>query len=294
MTTFIQQLSNALALGSTYALLAVGLALVFSVMNLVNFAHGELLTVAGYTLFFLGVVEWPFLWAAVMAIVAAVAVSVGMDQVAFRPLRGASGNTMLLTSLAVSVIIQLLFQHFVDPRGRPVGVPAALRGSVSVGSIRVGSMQVAAMVIAVVTLAVVTWFLARTSLGTSLRAAAEDFETTRLMGVRANSVIATGFAVSGALAGIAGVLWVSQRTTVDPGMGLTPVLKAFIAVIVGGMGSLHGAVIAAFLLGGLETMAEGFLPANLQPVREGLVWLVVILVLLLRPAGLVAQQGQRA
>jgi branched-chain amino acid transport system permease protein len=293
MNTLIQQITNALALGSTYALLAVGLALVFSVMNLVNFAHGELLTVAGYALFFLAALEWPFVAMAIVAVALAALVAVGMDQVAFRPLRGAPGNTLLLTSLAVSVIIQLLFQHFVDPRGRPVAVPALLRGSIDVGSIRIGAMQIAALLIAITSLVAVSWFLTRTMLGTSLRAAAEDFETTRLMGVRANSVIATGLAVSGALAGIAGVLWVSQRTTVDPTMGLTPVLTAFIAVIIGGIGSLNGAVIAAFLLGGLEIMAEAYLPADLQPVRDGLVWVVVILVLMLRPSGLFAREELR-
>ena len=290
MDLTVQQIANALSLGSTYALLALGLALVFSVMRIVNFAHGELLTIAGYSLFFLAALELPFLILAVVAVLAASVGAMAMDQVAFRPFRGASGATLLLTSFAVSVMIQLLFQNFVDPRGRPVPVPELLRGSTEILGVRVGVVQLVAFLIAVITLVAMTAFLRGTSLGTSLRAAAQDFETTRLMGIRANAVIATGFAISGVLAGIAGVLWVAQRTTADPTMGLTPVLKAFIAIVIGGMGSLVGGVVAGFLLGFLEVTAEVVLPTAFQPLRDGVVWLVVILVLIMRPAGLFGRE----
>lgn len=294
MDLIIQQAANALALGATYALLALGLSLVFSIMQLVNFAHGELLTVAGYALFFLAAINLPFAILVIGAVCFAVVVAVAMERIAFRPFRGASGSTLLLTSFAISVIIQLNFQNFVDPRGRPVPIPGALRGAVSVFGVRIGVIQIVSLVTVIVVVIALSVFLHRTRLGISVRAAAQDFDATRLMGIRADAVTITVFAISGLLAGIAGVLWVAQRTTVDPFMGLTPVLKAFIAVIVGGMGSLVGGVVAAFLLAFLEIMAQAFLPPGIQPLRDGVVWIVVIAVLAIRPAGLFGTDREQA
>jgi branched-chain amino acid transport system permease protein len=288
MEVVVQQVMNALALGGTYALLALGLSLVFSIMRLVNFAHGELLTITGYALFFLGAAGAPFPLMALGGVLIGALAAVAMERVAFRPFRGASGSTLLLTSFAVAVIIQLSFQNFVDPRGRSVPIPEWLRGATSIFGFRVGVVQLVSFLITAIVLVLLTMFLRRTRLGLAVRAAAQDFDTTRLMGIRAQAVTATVFAMSGILAGIAGVLWVTQRTTVDPFMGLTPVLKAFIAVIVGGMGSLVGGVAAAFLLGFIEIMAQVFLPAQFQPLRDGIVWLIVIAVLLARPSGLFA------
>jgi branched-chain amino acid transport system permease protein len=294
MDLIIQQAANALALGATYALLALGLSLVFSIMQLVNFAHGELLTVAGYALFFLAAINLPFAILVIGAVCFAVVVAVAMERIAFRPFRGASGSTLLLTSFAISVIIQLNFQNFVDPRGRPVPIPGVLRGAVSLFGVRIGVIQIVSLVTVIVVVIALSVFLHRTRLGISVRAAAQDFDATRLMGIRADAVTITVFAISGLLAGIAGVLWVAQRTTVDPFMGLTPVLKAFIAVIVGGMGSLVGGVVAAFLLAFLEIMAQAFLPPGIQPLRDGVVWIVVIAVLAIRPAGLFGTDREQA
>jgi len=132
-------------------------------------------------------------------------------------------------------------------------------------------------------------FLRKSRMGASIRAAAQDFQITRLMGISANRVVSMVFLISGILAGIAGVLWVSQRSTVDPAMGFTPVLKGFVASIVGGLGSLPGAVVAGFLLGFIEIMVEAFLPADAQVYREGVVWFLVILALLFRPQGLLGE-----
>jgi branched-chain amino acid transport system permease protein len=284
---FIQQTINAISLGGTYALLALGLAIIFSIMGMINFAHGELMTITGYTLMYCGLAGLPFLVAAPVAVVVAIISAVAMERIAFRPVRNASAATMLVTSFAVAVILQTLFQNLISTRSQPVILPDLLAQSIHFGNMSVGINQIVSVTITIVVLIALNWFLRSTLLGMAMRAAAEDFSVTRLMGVRANGVIAGAFAISGALAGIAGVLWVAQRASVDPLMGFIPVLKAFIAAILGGLGSLTGAVAGGFALGFIEIYLAAYLPDHIQPYREALALGAVIFLLLLRPNGLV-------
>jgi len=287
-----QQLVNALALGGTYALLALGLALVFSIMGLINFAHGELMTLAGYALCFALAAAYPFWVALPLALLAAIALALLMERVAFRPVRKASMATMLLTSFAVSAILRVAFQNLISARPLPVGVPAALTGALTVGSLQVGMIQALSLASTLVLLLLLLAFFRYTTFGIAMRAAAEDFDITRLMGIRANALIASAFALSGLLAGVAAVFWVAQRGSVDPLMGFLPVLKAFIAVIVGGIGSLAGAVAGGFLLGFIEIALRAALPAELMPYRDALALVLVILVLLVRPQGLLGMRRE--
>ncbi|MGI9463397.1 MAG: branched-chain amino acid ABC transporter permease [Aestuariivirgaceae bacterium] len=287
MEIFIQQTINAISLGGTYALLALGLAIIFSIMGMINFAHGELMTITGYTLMYCGLAGFPFVIAASLAVTVAIISALIMERVAFRPVRNASPATMLVTSFAVAVILQTLFQNLISTRSQAVILPDVLAQSVHFGSLSIGINQILSIVITIVVLVLLNWFLRRTILGMAMRAAAEDFSVTRLMGVRANGVIAGAFAISGALAGIAGVLWVAQRASVDPLMGFIPVLKAFIAAILGGLGSLTGAVAGGFALGFIEIYLAAYLPDHIQPYREALALGAVIFLLLLRPHGLV-------
>ncbi|MBB4302557.1 branched-chain amino acid transport system permease protein [Rhodobium orientis] len=287
MELFLQQTVNAVALGGTYALLALGLAIVFSVMGMINFAHGELMTISGYTLMYCGIAGVPFVISVPLAILAAILAAVLMERIAFRPVRNASGATMLVTSFAVATILQILFQNLIATRSKPVALPEGLAQSVAFGDFLIGVNKLAAIGATIVMLIFLNWFLKRTSVGIAMRAAAEDFPVARLMGVRANAVIAGAFALSGLLAGVASVLWVSQRASVDPLMGFVPVLKAFIASILGGLGSLTGAVAGGFLLGFIEIYSTAFLPESLQEFKEPIGLAVVVLVLLWRPNGLI-------
>lgn len=286
MTTAIEVLVNTVSLGGTYALLALGLAVVFSMMRLVNFAHGELMTITGYTMFFCLSAGLPWVALAGVGIGAAAIAAVLMERIAFRPFRDANPMTLLLTSLAISLLLQVLFQDFISARAKGVPVPDAISGSVQLGPINIGTIQLISATTSLAMLFLLTVFFRRAKLGISMRAAAEDFAVTRLMGVRANRVIAAAFALSGLLAGVAGVLWVAQRGTVDPLMGFTPVLKAFTAAIIGGLGSLTGAVAAGFLLGFFEVGLQTYLPQDALKYRDALVWVLVIAVLLWRPHGL--------
>ena len=290
MDLFLQQILNALSLGGTYALLALGLAVVFSIIGLINFAHGELMTVAGYVMAFSLVAAVPFPLAIVLAIAAPVLLAMAMERVAFRPVRGASGTTLLLTSFAVSAILRVLFQNFISARPVPVPMPAALSGVIQIGPLHLGIIQSISIATTALMLIGLTLFLNRTVAGRAMRAASEDFAIVRLMGLRANGVVATAFAISGLLAGVAGLLWVAQRGSVDPLMGFLPVLKAFIAAIIGGLGSLTGAVAGGFLLGFIEVMLQAWLPEALLPYRDAFSIMLVIGVLLFRPQGLLARK----
>ena len=287
MDLFVQQTVNALALGGTYALLALGLAVVFSIMGLINFAHGELMTISGYTLMYCGIAGFPFAVSVPLAILAAMLAAIAMERIAFRPVRGGSGATMLITSFAVAMILQVLFQNLISARSQPVALPQLLSESLRIGSVVIGVNKIAAITATVLMLIFLDRFMNRQKTGIAMRAAAEDFAVARLMGIRANTVIAGAFAISGLLAGVAAVLWVSQRASVDPLMGFTPVLKAFIAAILGGLGSLRGAVAGGFMLGFIEVYLAAFLPQEMQEFRDPIGLGLVVLILLFRPNGMI-------
>lgn len=290
MDMFLQQLVNALSLGGTYALLALGLAVVFSIMGLINFAHGELMTAAGYGLCFSLIFGLPFPLAIVVALASAIVLVLLMERAAFRPVRGASGTTLLLTSFAVSAILRVIFQNFISARPKPVPMPVSLSGTLEIAGLHIGIIQAISILVTVIMLVGLNLFLRTTVLGRAMRAAAEDFAIVRLMGIRANAVVATAFAISGLLAGVAGVLWVAQRGSVDPLMGALPVLKAFIAAIIGGLGSLSGAVAGGFLLGFIEVFLQAYLPDSLLSYRDAFAILLVIAVLLFAPQGILARK----
>lgn len=287
MEQFIQQTVNAISLGGTYALLALGLAIIFSVMGMINFAHGELMTTTGYVLMFCGLAGMPFYLSVPLGVTAAMLAAMAMERLAFRPVRNASGATMLVTSFAVAIILQTLFQNFISKRSQPVILPDVLAQSVNVAGLTIGVNQIASISVTILMLILLNHFLTKTAIGIAMRAAAENFPVARLMGVKANAVISGAFAISGMLAGVAGVLWVAQRASVDPLMGFVPILKAFIAAILGGLGSLTGAVAGGFALGFIEIFLTAYLPEHTQPFKESIALGIVIVLLLWRPNGLI-------
>jgi branched-chain amino acid transport system permease protein len=209
-----------------------------------------------------------------------------MERVAFRPMRRADVTSLLITSFAVSEIIKIMFQNGISARPVPVVLPGWISGTVQLGSVRVGTISIISIIAVALSLAVLVLILRRTALGIAMRAAAEDFAVVRLMGIKANHVVALAFAISGALAGVAAVLWVAQRGSVDPLMGATPVLKAFIATVLGGLGSLSGAVLGGFVVGIVEVFLQGYLPEAMLPYREAISLSIIIGILVLRPDGI--------
>ncbi|MEM8822574.1 MAG: branched-chain amino acid ABC transporter permease [Pseudomonadota bacterium] len=293
MELFVQQSINALSLGGIYALLALGLAVVFSIVRLINFAHGEVMTVTGYGMWFILLLNLPVAMAIAVGFLSAIIIAVLMERVAFRQMRGADVTTLLITSFAISQIIQVLFQNGISARPVAVVLPDWLTASVMVGPVRVGMVSILSILVVCLALFALRAILTRSVTGIAMRAAAEDFPVVRLMGISANRVIATAFAISGALAGIAAILWVATRGSVDPLMGAIPVLKAFIATVVGGLGSLSGAVLGGFVLGAVEVYLQAFLPEAALPYRDAISLSIIVGILVLRPEGLIPGPASR-
>jgi branched-chain amino acid transport system permease protein len=279
-----QNLVNALSLGSLYALLALGVALVFSIMGLINFAHGDLLMLVGYLL--LAFAAFPPVFAILLAIAAGVVAAVGMERVAFRPARGASPMTLLMTSFAVSSLIEGVALLLEGARPKSVDVLPRLSSSFDFAGVTIGWLDVATTVTTVIALALLAWFLRTRPLGLQMRAAAEQFSMARAIGVRANRVVATAFALSGLLAGIAGVFYVARTGSLTPSIGFGPVLIAFVATVIGGMGRLWAAALGGYILGFLSVGLQAYLPDGLVPYRDAFVFLGVILILQFRPQGI--------
>lgn len=290
MDVALQQLVNGFSLGGTYALLALGLAIVFTIMHLINFAHGELITVPAYVMYGLVLLGAPWAVVAGGAVVTGAVVALLMDRLAFRPVRRAGPATLLLTSLGLSIIIQGALQTFVSPRERGVPQPDWLLSAVDVAGVRLQVSQLLTVAAVVVVLLAMRQVLQRTRIGMSMRAAALDFDAARLVGVRANRVIAAAFAISGALAGLAAVLLLARRGSVNPTMGLLPVLKAFVAIVLGGFGSLGGAVVGGFVLGFTEVALRVWLPSNLAGSVDGVLFAMIAVLLFFRPGGILTMR----
>lgn len=228
----------------------------------------------------------PFWAAAAAGIAASTIAGLLMERLAYRPIRGAHEIAMLLTSFSVTILLENLAIIIFRPTSRPFPAPAFLRAVLESGNLRLASLDLVAIVTAGVLLALLTLFVTRTRVGVSMRAASEDLLAARLMGININVVIAAAFAIGSLLAGVVGLLWSARVGKVDPLMGFNPVLKAFVASVIGGLGSLPGAVLGAYILGGLEILLQGLLPPGLTPYRDAFVFVILIALLLFRPNGI--------
>jgi branched-chain amino acid transport system permease protein len=226
------------------------------------------------------------------AIAASTVAAVLMERIAFRPLRGASFVTLIFTSFGISVVIQNLLVALISPRQRAVAFPNVFNESLQVGSYNVSVLQLMTTGACLGALLVLTLFLRRTNQGLGMLAASQDFQVTRLMGISANRVIALAFAISGALAAVAAIFITARRGTVDPLMGFTPVLKAFVASVIGGLGSLTGAVVGGFVLAGIEVCLDATLPTDALPFRDAFSLLIVVLILYARPEGILRRPAE--
>ena len=284
-----QTLSDALGLGAIYALMAVGIGLVFGVLRLVNFAYGQLVMAGAYTLAFTS--GWPVAASIVACFAVVVALSLAMDRAVFRPLRGQSPAVMLVTTFAIAFVLQAI-ALIVDLRdntiGEIAGSVAPLNRSVSVGGVDVRKITIVAIVVAAVALALVALLLARTTIGLHTRAAASDFRTARLLGVRANRVIGFAALLSGLLAATVAVLLTVQTPFVSPDFALRDTIVVLVGVVVGGIDRLWTATLGGFTIGFASGVINGALPTDKTVYLPSAVFALVILVLLLRPAGLFA------
>lgn len=301
MSTALQYLFDALSLGSLYALGALGIALIFGVMRLVNFAHGDVMSFAVFVLvaptaeavapLWVGAWPTPFVVAAVLGTGAAL--SVASEWLLFRRLRHATPATTMMASFALGFVLQnaLLVLH--SSRPKAVNLWPALNLPVDLLGARVPALQLLLVGVTLVLLAGLGWMLRRSRVGLEMRAAAEDFDMARMLGVKANRVILVAFALSGTLAALIGLLMVNQTGLVDIRMGAPMMLVAFVSTVIGGLGSLGGAVLGGFLIGAVSTALQAWLPLDARAFRDAFVYLAVIALLLWRPSGLFVTGASR-
>ncbi len=291
MNEFIQHTINGLALGSIYALVALGYTMVFGVLQLINFAHGDIFMVGSFVglyfiRWFMPNVEPSLLTTIIVILVAMVGsatVGVIIEKFAYRPLRKAPRINILITAIGVSLLLeyggQLIFGA--SPQFFPDILP---RKQIDLGgAIYLDSNQVTIFLVSFVLMLVLQFLVFKTQFGRAMRAISHSLETANLIGINVNKVILITFIIGSSLAGAAGVLYGVAYPKIDPLLGLLPGLKAFIAAVLGGIGNVTGAVIGAILLGLSETYVAGYISST---YRDALAFLILILVLLLRPAGL--------
>ncbi|CAN5458583.1 branched-chain amino acid ABC transporter permease [soil metagenome] len=287
MSTFVQTIVDGLGRGSTYALLALGISVIFGVMHLVNFAHAELITVGAYLAYFLSTrdINWWVLAPAI--VVSAIVASVATERIAFRWVRGSSPFTMLLTSFALERLSHALWQVFVSPTKKSFAGPAWVFDTFEVGGIRFEWMDVATIAVTALVLALTAFVFRRTLFGIAVRAASEDFDAARLMGARANRVIAGAFAFAGFLAGVAAALILMRSPSAEPALGSDYLIKAVVAAIIGGLGSFTGAVAGGLALGLAEVMLRGYLPEGVwERLTDAFVFALIAALFIVRPQGL--------
>jgi len=287
MTVVIQRVVDALSVGSTYALLALGLTLVYSVMNLINFAYGMLLVWTAMVAVPLINAGLPAAVVAVICLAFATGLSIAMGRVAFRPFLTAPPVTLLITSFGVELVLQYGALVFFGENPRILRVPDFLTQVLFIGGLRIPAIELTTIATAAIVVVGLYWLLNRTFFGVQIRAAAELPDVARLMGISPSRVLTVVFAISGLIAGVVGLLWFAKVGAITPRSDLDPTFKAFVAIVLGGLGNTRGAIVGGLVLGGLEVFLSAILPFVALGYSDAIVFLTVIWILLLRPRGLI-------
>lgn len=280
---FIQQLINGVSLGSIYALIALGYTMIYGIIKLINFAHGDIYMVGAYIGFFaITVANLPILPALLISMAVTSCLGMLVEKLAYKPLRHAPRISILITAIGVSFFLEYASMYFVTPTPRTF--PTVIENiSFNVAGFIINGQQLLIFGITIILMALLTYIVQKTKLGKAMRAASFDTETAQLMGVDSDKVISMTFCIGSALAAAAGVLVGVYYNTIDPLMGIMPGLKAFVAAVLGGIGILPGAVVGGIILGVIEALVSGFISSTF---RDAAAFAILILVLLIKPSGL--------
>ena len=286
MTHFVQTLISGLSLGSIYALIALGYTMIYGIIKLINFAHGDIYMVGAYIGFFAVTrAEMSIVPALLVSMVVTGLLGMLVERLAYKPLRHAPRISILITAIGVSFFLEYASMYFVTPTPRTF--PNVIDNiAYNIGPFVVNGQQMMIMGITLILMVILTYIVQKTKLGKAMRAASFDVETAQLMGINADRVISYTFCIGSALAAAAGVLVGVYYNSIDPLMGIMPGLKAFVAAVLGGIGILPGAVTGGIILGVIEAMVSGFLSSTF---RDAAAFGILILVLLFRPSGLLGK-----
>ena len=282
MSLFVSQLFNGLQTGSVYALVALGYSMVYGIILLLNFAHGDIIMVGAYTAFYaMTAFHLHPILSVVLAVVTSTLLGVVIEKVAYTPLRSAPRLSLLITAICISFLLengaQLLFGA--DTKSMDTLVP----GNASFGSVTISYTAILTIIVAVIAMVALTLLVQKTKLGKAMRAVSEDMGAAQLMGISLNKTISFTFAVGSALAGIGSVLYLCAYSQASPTMGSMLGLKAFVAAVLGGIGSIPGAMIGGFAIGLLEALVAA---VGLSVWKDAVVFAILIVVLLVKPSGI--------
>ncbi|MDL0087859.1 branched-chain amino acid ABC transporter permease [Campylobacter gastrosuis] len=291
---FLQQMVNGFSLGSMYALIAIGYTMVYGVLRLINFAHGDIMMVGAYVgLFAMTSLHLPFVFAIVFSVTIAIILGISIDRVAYKPLRKAPRISLLITAIGVSFLLENLFNVIFGGTPRPFLVPEFLEKVINFGEISITLTTIIVPILTLVLLLFVLFILYKTKYGMAIRALAFDIGAVHLMGIDANLIIAIVFALGSSLAAIAGIFWAVSYPSVEPLMGVLIGLKAFAAAVLGGIGSVGGAVIGGFIIGFTEIVVVAFFP-DMAGFKDAFAFVFLIFVLLFKPTGILGINYERS
>lgn len=291
---FFQQMANGFSLGSMYALIAIGYTMVYGVLRLINFAHGDIMMVGAYVaLFSMTNFNLPFTFSLLLSVIFAMLLGVVIDKIAYKPLRKAPRISLLITAIGISFLLENLFQVVFGGTPRPFIVPEYFEKSVDIAGVNLAYSSILVPLITIFLLIIVLIILYKTKYGMAIRALAFDIQTVNLMGIDANMIISIVFALGSALAAIGGVFWAVNYPSVDPLMGVLIGLKAFAAAVLGGIGSVGGAVLGGFIIGFTEVVAVAFFP-DLGGFKDAFAFIFLILVLLFKPTGILGYNFEKS
>ena len=290
LNMFIQHFINALGLGSLYGLIAIGYTMVYGILRLINFAHGDIFMLGAYFVFF-ATIQFKLPWGVgvVLAIAGATLAGLMVDRIAYRPLRSAPRISALISAIGVSFFLENLAVVVFTGMPRAVVQPSWLMQPIPMGGVRLIPLGLMVPVISFVLVAGLLWIVHRTKPGLAMRSISRDIETTRLMGVSVDKIIALTFALGSALAALAGIMWALRYPRVEPFMGVFPGFKAFIAAVFGGIGSIPGAMVGGLTLGFVEIMSVAFFP-KLSGYKDAFAFILLIVILLAKPTGLMGEK----
>lgn len=282
----VQQLINGVSLGSIYALIALGYTMIYGIIKLINFAHGDIYMVGAYVAFFATTyLKLSFFPALLITMVVAAIVGVIIERLAYRPLRYAPRIAILITAIGVSLLLEYGGILLVSPQPRTF--PPIFQAQIyTFGNIVVNSQQVLILVVSLVLMVILTYVVQRTKIGKAMRAVSFDTDAARLMGIDVDRVISITFAIGSALAAAAGMLVGIYYNSIDPLMGIMPGLKAFVAAVLGGIGIIPGAMLGGVLLGIIEALVSGFISSTF---RDAAAFAILIIILLFKPSGLLGK-----
>jgi branched-chain amino acid transport system permease protein len=285
---FLQQLINGLQLGFVYALIALGYTMVYGIVRLINFAHGDVFMVGAYLGFF-ALAGWRLPWplAIIVAMFGCGLLGVFIERVAYRPLRNAPRISALITAMGVSLFLEYFtsLRFVFGPDYRAFPRPFAVT-TINLGGVTVSNIQLIVFGTALVLMLALYWFVNRTRTGLAMRAVSFDHNTARLMGINVDFIISVTFGLGSALAGAGGVLYGIAYPQIHPFMGVMPGLKAFVAAVLGGIGVIPGAMLGSVIMGLVETFTSAYISSTL---RDAVAFAVLIVVLLVRPAGILGR-----